>query len=154
MITVKVEGLERINNLLGGITRELEDTIAAAGEEAGNMILRTQGLQNYPPATAANAPPTPYYIRGRGTQIGGVRVPEYNNLSSKRLGTRWTVTSSGMRTRIGNSASYAPFVHGEVQAWFMAAHGWLKLSDTAQSKLPEITQIYQAWIDRLISKLS
>jgi len=153
MITLKIDGLQELIDKLGGISDGLEDAIASAGEEAGNMIIRTQGLQNYPPAGPGNSPPTPYYIRGRGMQIGGIRVPEYNTFSSQRLGTRWVIESRGLVTTISNTADYAPFAHGQEQAYFMANIGWRKLDEVGQEKVNEITQIYQAWINRLIKSI-
>ena len=53
---------------------------------------------------------------------------------------------------VGNSATYAPFVHGKEQAWFHVVHGWRELFGVAQEKQSEIQRIYQAWVDRLIKK--
>jgi hypothetical protein len=152
MITVQVNGLAELQKKLGDMASELEDTIQAAGEEvAKRVILPTEGLQVYPPETDANQPPTPFYIRGRGMERGGTRVPEYNDMSSERLGTRWVVERAyKYAVRIGNSASYAPFVHGREQATFMAAKGWLMLEKVVQDQIRDIAEVYQAWIDRLI----
>lgn len=148
-IHVEVKGLDKLIKKLGGITEELDDTLQAAGEESGKMLLAEEGLQKYPPETDANRPPAPYYERGRGMWTSET----VNSGGSERLGTRWTVEREGKTaTKIGNSATYAPFVHGAEQAWFMASKGWNKLYDTAVVKQSEIQRIYQAWIDRLIKK--
>lgn len=155
MLTVRIDGIEAVIKTLNGITADLEDTVQAAGEEAAKVILGTEGLQSYPPMTHANQPPTPYYIRGRGMQVGGVRVPEYNTGSSERLGTRWVVDRAGrLNVRIGNAASYAPFVHGLEQAVFMQIHGWRELADVATERERDIQEIYQAWLDRLVRRLA
>jgi outer membrane murein-binding lipoprotein Lpp len=154
MISIKVTGLDEKIKALEGLANELDDTIQAAGEESAKAILAIEGLQKYPPETEANLPSTPYYIRGRGTQRGGVRVPEYNDFSSQRLGTHWVVERIGrFITRISNATDYAPFAHGENQSWFMAEKGWRKLGDVGQEKAGEIQRIYEAWIDRLIRKV-
>jgi hypothetical protein len=147
-ISIKVEGLDKVVKALDQFPREIQQTLEKAGEEAAKTVLEEEGLKKYPPETAANQPPVPYYIRGRGTQTA------HGNLgNSEKLGTRWYVKSEGLKTQIGNSASYAHWVHGEDQASFMAPKGWKKLYDTAKDKIPVITGIYQRWIDRLIKKL-
>ncbi len=149
-IQIQVKGVDEIIKKLNGMTAELEDTIQAAGEESGKMLLAEEGLQKYPPETDANRPPAPYYERGRGMWTSD----SVNTGSSERLGTRWVVERFGrLSTRIGNSASYAPFVHGTEQAWFHVLHGWRELFGVAKEKEGEIQRIYQAWIDRLIKKL-
>jgi hypothetical protein len=155
MITIQVNGLEEVKKHLGDLTADLEDALQAAGEEAANrIILPTEGLQRYPPETAANMPPTPFYIRGRGMQRGGVRIAEYNDMRSERLGTRWIVERwEKFAVKIGNSASYAFAVHGAEQAAFMAVKGWRMLYDVAEEKRTEITEVYQAWVDRLIRRM-
>jgi hypothetical protein len=147
-IHIDIKGIEKIQKALDKFPQEIQRTIEAAGEETAKKVLSEQGLKKYPPATSANQPPTPYYIRGRGTQTA------HGNLNnSERLGTQWTVKSNDLKTTIGNRASYARWVHGEEQAHFMAPKGWRKLTDVATEKIPVITQIYQAWINRLIKKL-
>ena len=65
---IKINGLDRLRNIFGQFPAESKRYLDAAGKEAGEEVVNTVGLRRYPPATAANAPPTPYYIRGRGMQ--------------------------------------------------------------------------------------
>lgn len=152
IITIRVDGLDRVMESLDRLSDSVKRDITAAGQEAATEILDSPGIRLYPPETEANRPPTPYYIRGRGTQRAGRRIPEYNDLKSEKLGTQWYVSADygRMQTVIGNRASYAPYVHGAEQARHMATKGWRKLLDVAMEKIEWITEIYQAWIDRII----
>ena len=62
------EGLDELNKAFDQFPNELGDAMKSAGDDTGKLIVRQPGLMNYPPTTAANMPPTPFYIRGRGTQ--------------------------------------------------------------------------------------
>ncbi len=147
-IEVHVDGLEKLVAGMDRFGREIATDIGAAGEEAADEILDTTGLRRYPDATAANAPPTPYYIRGRGTQTA------HGNLgNSERYGTQFYVRRESFTTIVGNRASYAEHLAGEQQARAMGRIGWRKLIDVAREKLPQIERIYQGWIDRLIARL-
>jgi hypothetical protein len=140
---IVLEGLKETVEKLRAFPAELKRGMTAAGDEAGNEILNTEGLRNYPPSTPANQPPTPYYIRGRGTQYANS-----NSGSSERYGTQWNVTTRGYTTTIGNRASYAPYVGGDKQPQHMADKGWRKLFAVADQKRAEIQRIYSAWLER------
>ena len=149
MIKIQVIGLDKVIAKLNRFPREIARYLGQAGEEAAKrVILKTRGLQLYPPATAANRPPTPYYIRGRGTQY------KTRNLgNSERYGSQFFTKSEGYTTEIGNRSSYAVYVGGEKQPEHMAGKGWRKLLEVAQEKMSQITKVYQAWIDKLIHDL-
>lgn len=145
-IRIQVEGLEELQKALKKFpTQTKKHTQAAANEAIKRVILPTQGLQKYPPMTAANAPPEPYYIRGRGTQ-----TLKGNKGNSQRLGTQWYTKAQGTGVELGNRATYAPFVHGEEQARAMERIGWRKLIDVINDKMPAIVKVYQAWVDKLL----
>ena len=147
-LTIKIDGIEKLTANMTALGQELNDGLTGAGLEAAREVLDTPGLRVYPPATAANQPPTPYYIRGRGTQY-----KRGNNGKSERYGTQFTTNQVGTVTYIGNRASYAPYLGGEKQAQVMKNIGWRKLLDVAKEKLPKIKAIYQAWINRAIKRL-
>jgi hypothetical protein len=147
-IRITVPGIEQVIANLSRFPREIARTLSLAGHEAGNEILDTQGVRQYPPATAANQPPTPYYIRGRGMQY-----KRGNDGRSERYGTQFYVKREGAYTTIGNRASYAKYLAGREQARRMAAIGWRKLVDVAKEKRARIEQIYQGWVTRLIGEL-
>ena len=148
-IKITVVGLDKVLAALSKFPNQIAKYVAQAGDEAANrVILNERGLKKYPPATSANMPPTPYYIRGKGMQY-----KTYNTNSSERLGTQWYVKKAGLGTEIGNRASYARYVVGEQQASFMAPKGWRKLYEVAMEKKDKIKAVYQAWINKLIRDL-
>ena len=147
---IEIVGLDKLLAAFEKFPNKVTKALKGAGEESSKIIIESKGLQNYPGTTAANAPPTPYYIRGRGTQYKNT-----NNWSSERLATQWYVKTSGFQTKIGNRASYAKWVHGkEDQATAMADIGWKKLFDVAKQKKGRITKIYQAWVNKLLKELN
>ncbi len=153
-IELKNDKIVRKNFL--ALADELPKTLYGAGLESKDMLLRTKGLKRYPPATEANFPPVPYYKRGVGMQQHGVRHDGRRFISgnlknSEQLGKKWN-TISYLKTgvKIYNTASYAPHVHGDKQARAMARIGWLKLFETAKSKIADINKIYNKWVNQLL----
>jgi hypothetical protein len=139
-VTVKVDA----DNLIAAMKhapKELLRNLPTAGLEALKEILDTQGVRNYPPETAANLPPTPYYIRGQGTQYAG-----YNKGNSEQYGKSWTDTAHGYKARATSSASYGIYVSGDAQPAHMAQKGWRKVADVAKEKMKKIQAIYNKWI--------
>ena len=151
MATIKIEvkGLDKLVKGMSRFPRAITLNMARAGKEASkDVILDTPGLLPYPPETAANAPPTPYYIRGRGTQTARGNL---NN--SERLGSQYYTKHSGWDTIVGNPVSYAKWVIGKQQARALKRIGWLKLFDVAKKRKRDIQKVYQGWIDRTIRQL-
>ena len=147
-LTIETRGLDKLLKAWHKFPKEIVRAMSQAGHMAANEVLDTEGLRNYPASTSANQPPTPYYIRGRGTQY-----KSRNAGGSENLGKRWTVKRKGYSTRIGNSASYAKWVHGEEQARWMKRIGWKQLYKTFKGKKANITKIYQRMVDHTIRKL-
>jgi hypothetical protein len=146
---VEVKGIETLTANLEKFRKEITSNMGAAGAEAGqDVILPTRGVQRYPPATDANQPPPPYYVRGRGTQ-----TKSGNRGESERYGTQFVVKASGMDTIIGNRTSYAPHLAGEKQAGHAARHGWRILREVAEEKIGQIRERYQAWVEKTIRDL-
>ena len=147
-LVIKVDGIDKLQSDLRAFGQELTDGLTGAGDEAAREVLDTEGLRNYPPLTPANQPPTPYYIRGQGTEY------QYgNNGKSERYGTQFYNEQRGYTTYIGNRASYAKYLGGNEQSQFMMWIGWKRLIDVAREKSGKIKEIYQAWIDRALNRL-
>jgi hypothetical protein len=144
----KVEGIDKLAANLDRLGRKLLVYMAEAGKKSADVILETRGLEKYPPETPANLPPTPYYVRGRGTQYASYLKP-----TSENLGKKWYRKVAGSSTRIGNVASYAKWVHGDEQAEAMKKIGWRKLTDVATEKFTMIKKIYQDWVNKAIREL-
>lgn len=144
----RVEIPTKLLHFLNRFPQEAQKAIRAAGGEFAARILETEGVKKYPPAGEGNMPPTPYYIRGRGTQYA-----TYNAGNSERYGTRFQTAHKPYQTIIQNDASYAKYLADERdQARHMAAIGWRKLVDVAKEKLDLGVKIYQAWIERMIKR--
>lgn len=151
VIKIEVQNLDKLRRALREFPKQSSSYLWGAGQEAAKKIIfPTVGLKKYPPRTSANLPPPPYYIRGRGTQT----ATRGNLGNSERLGTQFTIEryrEDGVK--IGNRASYAPFVIGEEQARAMASKGWRKLPDVVNEKMPDITDVYNKWIEKLLIKV-
>lgn len=149
-LTLTLTGMDKIVGALERFPRNIVQYMVMAGHESGTTILETQGLRKYPPATGANAPPYPFYIRGRGTETS----KGHNTGKSEKYGSQFYVQPSSYGVVIGNRASYAKYLTDpDYQSARMAKIGWRKLIDVAYEKLADITRIYQAWIDKLIRDL-
>lgn len=149
-IKVTIEGDVETAKALAELPAELEQAAQAMGAEIIMEIRGTTGVQEYPPATAANRPPTPYYIRGMGIQL------KSRNLgNSEQYGKQWTEpVSEGFKTVSKNTASYGPFLVDDLrQAAHMAAIGWRKLGEAAREKRTRFIEIAEGWIDFAIEKL-
>lgn len=147
LIKVEIKGLEELQAAIAKFPKQSAIYLGYAGNEAAKkVILATEGLQKYPPATEANSPPAPYYKRGMGMVYkNGVRA------TSENLGKQWTVKREGFNTEIGNRASYAKWVHGDdTQATFMAPKGWRKLREVTEEKMTAVIKVYQTWVDKLL----
>ena len=148
--TIEIHGLDRLQAAFEKFPqRVVRNLTQAAHESATDHILPTVGLQHYPPETAANRPPTPYYIRGTGTQTSAW----HNTLKSQNLGKQWHVRRFGVGAKIGNRASYSEHVHGEKQAGHMAKIGWRKLFEVAKEKVPAIQKVYNNWVAKTLRDL-
>lgn len=144
-IKIEVTGIKELQAALQQFPRQVQRHLAQAGSEAAKLILKTEGVQKYPPADSANAPPTPYYKRGVGMQY------KYgNNMKSEKYGTSWTVKQRAYTTILGNDTSYGPYLGGDKQSHVMAARGWRKVYDVAMEKMPEIVKIFEQYIDKLL----
>lgn len=149
-IKVTVQGADKLKANLDKFPRQISKYLQAAGKEAASLeIFPTEGLKKYPPLSAANQPPTPYYIRGQGTQTASG-----NKQESERAGTQWYVKpAEKFGTEIGNRASYGRWLYGEGQAQAMGRIGWRKLVEVVDEKMTRITERYQAWVNKLIKDL-
>lgn len=96
----------------------------------------------YVPESKANQPPTPYYIRGTGTQYANS-----NRGESKQLGTHWNkvveLQDNGVVGRVSNDTPYGPFVHGQAaQMWFHALRKWRTVGKIASDMRPKINAVF------------
>ena len=138
---IVMHGLDSITRKLDNIKKAKYISQVIARES--DVIVKDAG--KYPPPVP-RAGPT-WYERGYGTRwaTGGRRT-------SEQLGTRWYTKASGLKVIIGNTASYAIYVHGRLQARFHGRHGWKKVEDVAKRHLPKITKAIQKEIGKIWSR--
>ena len=145
-VHIEVKGIKELQAALAKFPQQVKKYLEDAGREAAEELLDNRGLRNYPGETSANAPPTPYYIRGEGMVYkSGMRH------TSENLGTQWVVEAQDFKTTVSNRASYAKWVHGDTsQAKVMAAIGWRKLFETAKERAGSMSVIYNRWVNKLL----
>lgn len=66
-------------------------------------------IAQYPPSTAANMPPEPYYERGYGTHPG----PATSEMLGRSWTTKVTTGRNSWQGKLGTTVSYAPVVQDE-----------------------------------------
>lgn len=140
-----IKGINELEAKLKRVGVSLNKYTQAGASEAAKNLIEAEGLGKYPPLTAANQPPTPYYIRGRGMQY-----KTKNNYKSERLKEGFTVAKISYGAKIGNNASYAPYVVGEKQASRMAEIGWKSLPKYAKEKIDDIKDTLSKWIRKAL----
>lgn len=157
-------------NLLKTRLKKFGDTVnkymTAMAQEAGNLVIKQQGLKKYPPSTEANQPgrfsltnhrAMGYYQRGKGWNYplfkdGEVRGYK-NTGKSERYGTQFSVERYENGAKIINRASYAPYLTDEEkQSSKMAAIGWRKMIDVAKERLPQIKKIFDKWVQKALKE--
>jgi len=146
---IEIKGMEQLQAKLKRFKQELGAYVTSATvEESESLLDNTVGLRKYPPETAANQPPTPYYVRGVGMQY------KYgNNMKSEQLGSKWTMKKLPYGVRIDNEASYAKYVHGNKQSSVMEGIGWRKTSDVFPGASAKIVKRIDTWIKKLLNKI-
>lgn len=137
-VSFKLEGIDVLEQKLGRLMAAR--TLQAAAQSAGETIVDDAG--QYPPESAANNPPAPYYQRGMGTVTSSGSIRR----TSENLSKRWRTDAKATGVDIENTASYAQFVHGRRQARFHGRRGWRKLKPTARRLMPQIQRaIVRQW---------
>lgn len=151
-VKVTVKGLKELQTALKRFPAALKTTYASMREAEMRFILddRGGGKPMYPRETAANRPPTPYYIRGIGTQY-----KRGNAMNSQQMDTKFYVrkTASNYTTILGNRASYAPYVIGNMQSAVMKRLGWKTMTQVAKNSMPKIIKAWNKIIKETLLRL-
>ena len=144
-LNIEIRGLDELRAKMKRLGLKLSDYMSNAAVEASKDLLSAEGLQKYPPATSANQPPPPYYIRGVGMQYASK-----NDYKSEKLGASFTVKKIGYGAVIGNTASYAPHVIGANQSGRMKKIGWKNIVEWAASQVNNIKKIFDGWVAKAL----
>lgn len=113
-------------------------TAQRAGQFVGEEIVAN--LSPYPPATSANRPPAPYYVRGEGT----INAQGQSDGSSQKMSSRWNVVAGSRTTKVINDADYSGYAVGVNQPDYMARKGWPSEEDYLNDprELQKLAEIY------------
>ena len=153
-----VETIKGMNKLL----RKLDTVAKLRGAKRGlkSGALHVKGkIAKYPPSTTANSPGNPtgrWYERGYGPRWlrkrkGGVG----GRKTSETLGRKWATASlnSGLTQRIGNNASYAPYVHdAEKQAKIHGQRGWKTDEQVLREEGDQVLEFIQHEVEKELSR--
>lgn len=142
-LIVKVAGVKELQAALSRFGPELVTAINKAAPSIVAPILRPRGdgaKQMYPPQTSSNRPPTPFYIRGSGTQTSA----RHNRGNSEQMHMRFIVDAKPLKITLSNSASYARYTIGEKPSQRMRSLGWRSMIDIARERIGEITAAFSA----------
>ena len=148
VVKIEVKGLDVLMKKLDKFPERIKANLGQAAEEAGKEVVWSKGLSTYPPKTAANRPPVPYYERGVGMVF-----KDHIEENSEKYGTQFYVKREGYGARIGNRASYAKYLGGDDQLAWAKRVGWRKLIDVANEKIVKIKKIYDGWVAKTIRDL-
>lgn len=133
-VKFKVKGLKELREALDGLGVNTQRAILKL---APGIILRFRGggKPTYPPTHSGNMPPTPYYIRGIGTQLKSRNVG-----NSQQMHARFQVKTTLKKFDITNTARYAPYVIGDRITKRSEARGWKSLTQITREKMEEILE--------------
>lgn len=139
--SVKVEGLDEVRRKFAKLAdgKVIRDTLTEYA------VLVQGDVKPYPPTSAANRPPEPYYQRGVGTVTkSGVRHTSYNGGIRKN----WYVKSTPKQVVLGNEAPYSGWVQGVDQAWYHAARRWKVAKTQAEKMLGKLENLFKANVEK------
>lgn len=149
-IQIDIKGVDKLVSNMDKVGSQLDVYLKTAAEESLNEVLDTVGIRKYPPTTAANNPPYPYYQRGKGTWTS----PGVNRGNSERFGENWSTSLMPYGAKAINNTSYGVYlVDDQLQATHSARIGWRKLGEVAREKSEKIKAIFQNALDRLIKSV-
>lgn len=144
----EMRGLEQLQQKLRGFPSALSEALKNTEDFATSQILADQGGGHpfYPPTTAHNSPPAPYYERYVGEYMPNGMLSSF----SQRMGDQFSWMIQGLELHIRNAATYAAKVIGANQDSFFSSIGWLKLIDVGRTNLEAITfylaqRLAEAW---------
>ncbi len=128
---IEISGAHELNVILGRLSRQqLDAVLKKAARKVGEQARAY--ISPYP-AQPAPANPDRWYKRGWGSQYRRKDGTVGGQKSSEQLGQRWAVRTQGRGAIVGNTASYAAFVHSaEKQASVHDRSGWKTDKETIE----------------------
>ena len=134
---IEIKGLDKLVKKIKKI--EQMDAVKAALKNAATILAGE--MADYPPETAANRPPVPFYIRGRGLQTARGNLGNTENLANSWEGAKPQIRDKGFTVIIGTNVSYAPYVQSDdFQARWMKDIGWQTDKQVLDDNEDEVTE--------------
>ena len=145
---IQIKGLDELIKKVN--TLEKMDAVKAALKQAATHLAGE--MAEYPPQTAANQPPVPFYVRGRGTQTATRNLGNSEDLGQKWRAANPKIRDGGMTVVIGTNVSYAPYVQSdEFQARWMKQIGWQTDKTVLEDNEDEVTEYLSDAIAKIIN---
>ena len=149
VIDIKIESAEQLAKRLKLAGDLIRKTAMLGGMHDSTKYVATNAAV-YPPTSEANAPPPPYYIRGKGTQY-----EKYNRGESEQLNLHWdrrvSERGDGVQGVVENKTSYAPWTHSVVrQSWFHKMRGWRNIERIKQDVEQGVVQIFRSGVEKVL----
>jgi hypothetical protein len=138
--------------------KKYQKEVLARIRSTNESIARTavEILTTYPPETAGNFPPPPYWQRGvgminsNGNVISGQESFKYGN-SQDIWKYQTRVMPTQVETRASTDIPYAPYVgDADLQAWFHRDTGWMTDKETVDFIEPQAQEMLNAEIGTLV----
>ena len=147
---VEIKGMDKLLRKLKSF-EDMKKVIP--GLEAGANHIEGV-VKEYAPKSEANTPGRAggWYERGYGPKWLRKDGTWGGRKTSERLREQWAVTSKnrGLTWIIGNSVSYAKYVHGDEQAGFHAARGWKTIYDVARDESDTVLKFVKDRVDKIL----
>ena len=145
---IEIKGLDKLVKKINKL--EQMDAVKAALKQSATILAGK--MAEYPSQTAANQPPVPYYIRGRGTQTGSGNLGNSEDLGQKWRGAKPQIRDRGFTVAIGTNVSYAPFVQSQDrQARWMKTIGWQTDQRVLDENKDEVKEYLADAINKIIN---
>lgn len=108
----------------------------------------------YPPEGSWNRPgpyPAKWYQRHFGARWALVGGGVHGSNTSEQMQKNWIAEQrDDFTAAVGNRASYSPYVMGEEQQGYHAAHGWEKLEDIAKANQDRLVGFVAEELERVM----
>ena len=145
---IEIKGLDKLVKKIDKLGKM--DAVKVALKQAATFLAGE--MAEYPPQTAANQPPTPFYIRGRGLQTASGNLFNSGNIANSWERAKPQIRDRGMTVAIGSNVSYVRFVQSkDDQARWMKDIGWQTDQQVLDENKDEVTEYLADAIHKIIN---
>jgi hypothetical protein len=155
MSSIEIKGMKEA---LAKLDRATSDAVIHRILTGGSRHLMGK-IKPYAPSSEANQPRSwtskgrnSWYQRGYGSKWVRKNNSIAGRQSSEQLEQNWSIRVEKYQARVGNNASYGPYVQGKEQASFHKARGWKTTDQVVDEEREPIVQFAKREVDRELSK--